>query len=43
MTHFKNIALSLTAILGLTACETVEGAGRDIEDAGQAISEAADE
>ncbi len=33
----------IIAILGLAACETVEGAGRDIEKAGEAISEAAEE
>lgn len=29
------------ALLGLTACETAKGAGKDIEKAGQAISGAA--
>ncbi|WP_299845914.1 entericidin A/B family lipoprotein [uncultured Roseovarius sp.] len=43
MTRFKTISLSLVAVLGLTACETIEGAGRDIESAGEAISEAAEE
>ncbi len=43
MTRFKTVTLSLVAIMGLTACETVEGAGRDIESAGEAISEAAEE
>ena len=43
MTHFRLITLSLAAVLGLTACETIEGAGRDIEKTGEAISEAADE
>lgn len=28
---------------GLSACETIEGAGRDIESAGQAIEETAEE
>ncbi len=27
--------------LGLSACETVEGAGRDIEDAGETVQDAA--
>jgi predicted small secreted protein len=32
------IILTLTTFsLGLTACETVDGAGRDIENAGQAV------
>ena len=30
----------IIAILGLSACETVEGMGRDISNAGQAIDEA---
>lgn len=37
------ILLSLTLVsLGLAACETMGGAGRDIEDAGEAIQRAAD-
>lgn len=32
--------LSLT-LLALAACETIEGAGKDIQKAGQAISDAA--
>ncbi|WP_306113390.1 MULTISPECIES: entericidin A/B family lipoprotein [unclassified Roseovarius] len=43
MTRLKTVTLSLVAIMGLTACETVEGAGRDISSAGEAISEAAEE
>lgn len=35
--------LSLTVIgLGLSACETMEGAGRDIQNAGQSVEEAAE-
>ncbi len=35
--------LSLAAIsLGLSACETMDGAGRDIEHAGESIQDAAD-
>jgi predicted small secreted protein len=30
----------IIAILGLSACETVQGMGRDISNAGQAIDEA---
>ncbi len=30
--------IALIALLGLTACETVKGAGRDLETAGGAIS-----
>ncbi len=32
-------ALLLLALLATAACETIEGAGRDIEDAGAAITE----
>lgn len=35
--------LSLAVIgLGLTACETMGGAGRDIQNAGQSVEEAAE-
>jgi predicted small secreted protein len=30
--------LSLTALLAVTGCETIQGAGRDISTAGQAVS-----
>jgi predicted small secreted protein len=33
--------LSLLALLGVAACETVEGAGRDLEAAGEVITEEA--
>jgi predicted small secreted protein len=33
----------LLALLGLTACETIEGAGQDLENTGEAISEEANE
>lgn len=33
----------LLALLGVTACETIEGAGQDMENAGEAISEEANE
>ncbi|MBO6835425.1 MAG: entericidin A/B family lipoprotein [Alphaproteobacteria bacterium] len=32
----------LAGALGLAACETVEGAGRDIENAGESIQDAAE-
>lgn len=32
--------LAIVAILGLAACETVKGAGRDISNAGTAIDNA---
>ncbi|GHB32446.1 entericidin A/B family lipoprotein [Salinicola rhizosphaerae] len=38
------IALSLLALLGagiLTGCNTVDGAGQDIEDGGEAVQDAA--
>lgn len=33
----------LLALLGVTACETIEGAGQDMENAGEAISQEANE
>lgn len=44
----KSVTLSLalltlfTAGLGLSACETLEGAGRDIEHAGESVQDAAE-
>lgn len=35
--------LALIALLTVTACETIKGAGRDIENAGEAITEEAQE
>jgi entericidin B len=34
-------AIALFALLGLVACETIEGAGRDIETAGEVITDEA--
>ncbi|HQY45009.1 MAG: entericidin A/B family lipoprotein [Tabrizicola sp.] len=34
-------AIALLALLGLAACETVEGAGRDLQTAGEAITDEA--
>ena len=34
------LAISV-AVIGLSACETVDGAGRDIENAGESIQDAA--
>jgi predicted small secreted protein len=34
-------AIALCALLGLVACATVEGAGRDLQSAGAAITEEA--
>jgi len=37
------LALGLAIILALSACETVKGVGRDIENAGEALDEAVDQ
>ena len=34
-------AIALLALLGLVACETVEGAGRDLQTAGEVIPDEA--
>lgn len=36
------LALAAAACLSLTGCNTVEGAGKDIEKAGEGIQDAAD-
>ncbi|WP_126978705.1 entericidin A/B family lipoprotein [Frigidibacter oleivorans] len=33
------IALAIAALVTLTACETMQGAGRDIESAGEALQQ----
>ncbi|MBO9695600.1 MAG: entericidin A/B family lipoprotein [Sphingopyxis sp.] len=40
MTSFRAILLALLASVLVTACNTVKGAGRDIESVGQAGSDA---
>jgi entericidin B len=42
--NFRFHTLLLLAIMGLSlsACNTVEGAGRDIESAGEAVQDSAD-
>jgi len=35
------LLLALTATLGVTACNTVAGAGRDVEAAGEAVTNTA--
>ncbi len=40
---FLRALLVTVAILGLSACETIEGAGRDLEKAGEAIQDEANE
>lgn len=44
MTTKKAVALSLLAVaaLALSACNTIEGAGRDVSAAGEGISNAAE-
>lgn len=37
------IALTLFAVLSVAACETVQGVGQDLENAGEAISEEAEQ
>jgi predicted small secreted protein len=37
------LTLSLLALLGLAACETVQGAGQDLQNAGQVIKSEANE
>lgn len=36
-------AIALLALLGLVACETVQGAGQDLENAGEVIQDEAQE
>lgn len=36
------VLLALTGGLAVAACNTVEGAGRDVQSAGEAVSDAAD-
>jgi entericidin B len=39
----RTYLLPLIALIALTACETIEGAGRDIEGAGEAITDQSQE
>ncbi|MEZ5779786.1 MAG: entericidin A/B family lipoprotein [Paracoccaceae bacterium] len=41
MSRIQLIVLSLIGLMGLAACETIEGAGRDIESAGEAVTDTA--
>ncbi|MGR3548380.1 MAG: entericidin A/B family lipoprotein [Roseovarius sp.] len=43
MTRARLSLVSLLFMGALAACETIEGAGRDIEDAGQAVTGASQE
>ncbi len=36
------VTFAIIAVLGLAACETTEGFGRDVQKAGQAIEEEAE-
>lgn len=40
---FLRALFVVVSILGLSACETMEGLGQDIENAGEAIEEEAEE
>lgn len=40
--HFAALALAIVAALVLAGCNTVKGAGKDIESAGEAVQDAAD-
>ena len=44
MSIFKTLAIPfvMMSVIGLAACETVEGAGEDIENAGESIQDAAE-
>jgi predicted small secreted protein len=41
MKRLITIGFTLLAVLVLTGCETMQGVGRDLEKAGQAIEDAA--
>jgi len=41
MKRFLRLSLPVLAVLGLAACNTVEGAGQDLQRAGATISEEA--
>jgi len=46
MTRLRNITaltLSLLCMLGLASCNTIEGAGEDIEAVGDSVEDAADD
>lgn len=40
--NFTFPVILLAGALGLAACETIEGAGRDIENAGESIQDSAE-
>ena len=40
--RFLTLASFVVLSLGLSACETMEGAGRDIQHAGQSVEDAAE-
>ena len=42
MTRFRLAAVALLALLVLSACNTVQGIGRDVRSAGDVIEDAAD-
>ncbi|MBC3767437.1 entericidin A/B family lipoprotein [Neptunicella marina] len=42
MSVISTSVMLLTLLLGLAGCATIEGAGKDIESAGEAVQDAAD-
>ncbi|GAC35515.1 entericidin A/B family lipoprotein [Paraglaciecola polaris] len=42
-TLINSAALVAILVLGLTSCATIDGAGQDIESAGEAVQDAANE
>jgi predicted small secreted protein len=42
MSRFRLVLLALFSVAVLSACHTVEGMGKDIQSAGDAIEDAAD-
>jgi entericidin B len=40
--NMLKVTLAIITVLGLAACETTEGFGRDVQKAGQAIEDEAD-
>lgn len=42
MMRVLGLCLVLTAMFSVVGCETMEGAGQDVENAGEAVQDAAD-
>ncbi|TQV70106.1 entericidin A/B family lipoprotein [Denitrobaculum tricleocarpae] len=43
MDYLKHIGAAVVVALGLSACNTIEGIGEDVEAGGEAISETAED